>query len=398
MKVRVVPDAHLPEFSWATVPKFAFLSLTRDERLTSAQADYLATRCPIIAICKHRPGDRNTTSEQETLHAARQIKAVNPKAKVLFYWNTTLAMPGYGALHAFDEHDGWALRDDAGRLLTLRNLKTYDLAQQPVREWWSDVCREMTGHEVIDGVYADAVPKYGSNIHPVLRRRLSEERRKALADGLYETLKLTKAKIPVGKLLIFNGLRGDLDAWKDGGARYLDYTSGAKLEHFCAFSARDRDGKLKKEYVATEIGLIQQAARMGKILLVKAWPGDLHWGKDTFRKLSDTDRRRILREKITFPLAVFLVAAGERCYFSYSFGYLSHHGLFERVPELDKPLGPPKGPAARKGWTYTREFAHASVWVDIENEKARIDWRQEGRGVGGRGLGSSVFRCQVFCP
>ena len=35
----------------------------------------------------------------------------------------------------------------------------------------------------------------------------------------------------------------------------------------------------------------------------------------------------------------------------------------------------PKGEAVRKGWIYQREFAHASVFVDLEKKSAGIDWR-----------------------
>ncbi len=31
--------------------------------------------------------------------------------------------------------------------------------------------------------------------------------------------------------------------------------------------------------------------------------------------------------------------------------------------------------APEEGWEYTWQFEHASVWVDIKNEKAKIDWQ-----------------------
>ena len=44
-------------------------------------------------------------------------------------------------------------------------------------------------------------------------------------------------------------------------------------------------------------------------------------------------------------------------------------------PEFSKPLGPPKGPAIESGDVWTREFAHASVFINISNRSAsRIDW------------------------
>jgi hypothetical protein len=43
-----------------------------------------------------------------------------------------------------------------------------------------------------------------------------------------------------------------------------------------------------------------------------------------------------------------------------------------------KPLGAPKEAYKRvnpEGWEFTREFEHASVWVDTEKREAKINWR-----------------------
>jgi hypothetical protein len=49
--------------------------------------------------------------------------------------------------------------------------------------------------------------------------------------------------------------------------------------------------------------------------------------------------------------------------------------MLERYPELERPLGPPRGEAVWQGLTATREFAHAVVRVDLATKQARIDWR-----------------------
>jgi len=43
--------------------------------------------------------------------------------------------------------------------------------------------------------------------------------------------------------------------------------------------------------------------------------------------------------------------------------------------ELARPLGAPQGPAVRAGYVYTREFARASVRLDLETQTGKIDWR-----------------------
>jgi len=46
----------------------------------------------------------------------------------------------------------------------------------------------------------------------------------------------------------------------------------------------------------------------------------------------------------------------------------------KRFAEYDKPLGVPDGPAVKSGYTYTREFEHASIWLNLEQGKGRIIW------------------------
>ena len=48
-------------------------------------------------------------------------------------------------------------------------------------------------------------------------------------------------------------------------------------------------------------------------------------------------------------------------------------------PSLKNPLGPPKGAYKRvkpNGWEFTREFQHASVWVNTESREAKITWKK----------------------
>jgi hypothetical protein len=49
--------------------------------------------------------------------------------------------------------------------------------------------------------------------------------------------------------------------------------------------------------------------------------------------------------------------------------------MLDAYPEFDRPLGRPLGPAKQTGWTYQREFAHASVSLNLETKSARIDWK-----------------------
>lgn len=63
------------------------------------------------------------------------------------------------------------------------------------------------------------------------------------------------------------------------------------------------------------------------------------------------------------------------CYFQHTWGWNSDCGTFDWHPEFDKPLGAPKGDTKRDCFKYTREFEHASVFVDLEKKTAKIDWK-----------------------
>ena len=81
---------------------------------------------------------------------------------------------------------------------------------------------------------------------------------------------------------------------------------------------------------------------------------------------------------LRFPSAFkapFLIVANEHVFLQYAWFYEAQDGNFpcpsgiecgmpsSWYPEYSKPLGPPQGPAVKNGYVWTREFAHASVYV-----------------------------------
>jgi hypothetical protein len=119
---------------------------------------------------------------------------------------------------------------------------------------------------------------------------------------------------------------------------------------------------------------MRKAARDGKIICFKAWPGFSMKDQEMMKRPHE-ELAKLAREQITFPLACYLVAAGRYSYFQYTWGWEGNCGTFDWYPEFDKPLGEPQGEARRDGWTYAREFEHASVSVDLEKKTGKIDWK-----------------------
>jgi hypothetical protein len=94
----------------------------------------------------------------------------------------------------------------------------------------------------------------------------------------------------------------------------LRVTDGAMDEHFGHFA----NGS-SKEQMAEAILATQAAGREGKIVLIKAWPGFSYREPEMMKKPRE-ELARLAKERITFPLACFLVAAQPNCYFCYTWG------------------------------------------------------------------------------
>ena len=97
--------------------------------------------------------------------------------------------------------------------------------------------------------------------------------------------------------------------------------------------------------------------------------------------------RQAAADVLVQSLAPFLIVANEHVFLQYSWFYEMQDGHIpcppgiecgmpsSWYPEYAKPLGAPKGPAVNDGYVWTREFAHASVYVDARSRAAsKITW------------------------
>ena len=106
-------------------------------------------------------------------------------------------------------------------------------------------------------------------------------------------------------------------------------------------------------------------------------------GIDDRRKALNIDED--IKDRLDYLLAIFLVCAEK-----YSYVYL-HDGFnvntikktgksaskvwMKTFPQYENRLGPPKGPAKQEGYIYTRSFEYLDVWLDVKNQKARLNWK-----------------------
>ncbi|TWU38881.1 hypothetical protein Q31b_39590 [Novipirellula aureliae] len=350
-----------PPFSWDTVPTYAHMA-NRSDDFTSEQLDFLAEHFDFITIEKGQATRKHGSMDKGFAIAAKGIKQRNPNAKVLFYLNSTIKIGGYEANERFPI-DGELKSTEGERLTIFGSIPFFDLTQPEVRTWWEDTAHAAVRDLGADGIFIDAINKMNNANR---RRVLTPQKIDALNTGILSMLKQTREKIGSSKLMIQNGVPQKAD---DPAAALLAVNDGAMDEHFVSST------KVNKEQLAADMEAFQKQAKAGKVMVCKTWPG-FDWRDKELMGQPRAERSQLARERITFALACFLVVAEPYSYFCYTWGYQGDDtGTFEWYPELDKPLGPPKGDAQRIGWQYTREFAHAAVFVDIETGEARIDWK-----------------------
>jgi hypothetical protein len=150
------------------------------------------------------------------------------------------------------------------------------------------------------------------------------------------------------------------------GARYVYPSSDAIMFENYAST------KSSKESLLSEWEDMLKIAKSGKISVFRLGV------EGTGRKNLVPNMPKVSQENVEFSLACYLIGAQPYSYFLYSWGWKVSSGALVDYPEFQKPLGPPKGAYKRtkaSGWEFTREFEHASVWVNTESREAKITWR-----------------------
>jgi hypothetical protein len=349
----------LTGFSWDKVPlNIHFGKRTSD--MTDAEIEFVAKQGDLIALEKSHGASAHGSTEAGSADTARRIKAKNPNAKVLFYLNSFINWGGYASYQTY--RDEWTLRTPTGEIVTgPGNTPRPDPSNAEFREWWSDVVAAAMRDGPLDGVFVDALPQ---SFSAAITEQVGPEKQQAVIAGLREMLAMTKRKIGPQRILLANGTRGT------NFREILDWEGidGVMIEHFGVI------GTTSPADIKADLDTMAIAATKGKFVSLKGWPEFTFIDREAMR-MPYEEKLKLARERITFPLACYMVAAQPGSVFCYSWGYTHTDGMLESYPELERPLGPPTADAKWDGRTATREFAHAKVWVDIANKTARIDWR-----------------------
>ena len=361
----------MPSFSWDHVP--LYVHIRKDNAFTDDEIQYLAT-FPLITFEKATGHQDFGSVEAGTLQAARAVKTISPETKILYYRNVIVHYGSYAANETLKQIPGAFLVGQKGEEKVIRNrVQAYDLSNVAMRDWWINAAMDVCADPAVDGIFLDGVVKV---LEPAfLKREIGEAKKDAVLAGYVTMMEETRKMLGPRKLMVANLLRA---RFPDSGIRYLKTLDGSYIEGF-----EGAVGMSKKDYVAQGIRDFQKAARQGSIIAYTCeldrnqqdadeTPGAAVQGDDQPRRNGDAKNR------FDYQLAIFLICAERYSYFDLKDSYdaKSSKTWMTRPAVFDRPLGPPKGPATRSGYTYARDFTNAFVELDIENESASIVWKR----------------------
>lgn len=366
-----IPD-RLPSFSWERVPRY--MHIRKDTAFTADEIRYLAS-FPLVTFEKTTGAKEFGSTEAGTLAAARAVKKIIPATKILYYRNVIVHYGGYAANASLTRIPGALLVGRSGSDKLVRNrVQAYDLTNAKMRDWWLASAMQVCADPAIDGLFLDGNIKI---LEPAyLREEIGEEKKAALVDGYTAMMKDVRRILGPEKLLVANVLRA---RFPDSGMSRLRAFDGSYMEGF-----ETAVGNVPvKDYVARGIAAFQEAARQGFLIAFTAGLGEEDSDEGTKNRQRTDEIRKSLTgdeaatRRFNYLLAIFLICAEKQSYFCAHDGYDAKKSKvwMKHPPEFERPLGAPKGPAVRADYVYTREFAHASVRLDLETQTGKIDWR-----------------------
>jgi len=358
--------AHLPAFSWDTVSRGLFMHKPTpwndEDYARIARHDFLQT-------------DVN----EKALTMATEVKKFNPSLIIVGYKNLVLHIEGI-ADPLFRDHPDWFLYSNGKPELngSGRNKRPlYDLRKAEVREYWIQDVERTLKMPIFDGIFFDAYAKVVD--YAAVKRATGQDPPTDFIAAYHQMMdEHLKRSGNCGKIRIGNFLRADKEA--SAIPEVMKYLDGSYLEWF------DHHGKLPpqihsyEEYLAAGIQAVQQVAQAGKLIVMHLEAADDKDIKVTADGADPAapDASSTRYNNFEYKLAMFLICAERYSYFQYQGAYKvteDFQAWAPDFPEFKKPLGPPQGPAVKNGFTYTREFQYASVWLDLTKRQGRITWK-----------------------
>jgi hypothetical protein len=382
--------------------------------LTDSQAAFAASKYKVVSLEKCTGRAQGVKTEKGIYQTARQLKKINPDLKVIFYWATdTGGISCYAANSTYMSHPEWWLKDDSGAIVGGASKPMIDWQNAEARDWWVSIPLKGDGDgtfegqpvsELIDGVLADGS---GFSTLGLAAGKISVARLESLADAhsaMVGAMQQACTKLNDG-LVMANGISMYASQEDPRNADHhlslLGVAGSVMNEHLAVFeSVNHANASLNVETVSRNLDAIAAAAAMHngtRSVFVSTWPGffvgfgargqpmypPVAQGGEVTPTTND-EWRDALRRHFDFAFALFLIVAEANTWFNYAgVWYELHQGYVtcpeapescmappEWYPKLDLPLGAPLGARKATGeYKWAREFAHATVAVDLSDPK-----------------------------
>jgi hypothetical protein len=363
-------------WSWDTLPMRH--GVGSEDPIPDEIAEVIATTYDMISL-----GGRNTygqgSVEAGTSYAGALLKKYNPNVVTVTYKNAGLHHDRTAANATFDE-DEWTLYGldaDGNRVYSkIRGWFRYNHNHPECRKWWSDWCVGRLADPNIDGIVIDKCEGGASAL-------LNKEGEIEAVNNRVKSYQSIWERMPEGSLLSGNLLR--TSRW--GGSRELLHMfNGSYSEGWAAGNDDSLIGMTTAEGRAHSVQMFREAQLKGMYVgpnfsslnhfsLSVAEAQDLIDAGHTDEVIDE------IREVIQTPLAYYLITVEPNSYFGFSITDLGEIGPYEviwnpkpYIEEYRQPLGEPLGPPERNGYIFTRSFEHVDVWLNVENDEAKLTW------------------------
>ncbi len=359
--------ANFPEFSWDKVARWTILR--SGEPFDSVDIRGIAEDFQLIVLEKANSQGQQYVEDGIKTASAR-LKAVNPKIKTFFYWNTVVNYGGYEANIEF-EPNAWdwcqmtAGADGQDTFSLIRDrLRMFDSNVPELREWWVRTAVNVVADPAVDGVFVDKVHSYEGPFWDENGEPANNYIR--MLDSLGKSLTDTS-------LYIGNTIRNE--RW-NGNREQMFYQDGSYLERQGIIY--NGSGQTEVEARVVNLQLMREMATKGKMVMWRLGPG---YSDIMPPPAVQTEENMIqyFKDAVEFPLAMYLISAEKYTYFGYLETVDATHEkylyLTDYIPELNRPLGEPLGPPAKEGYIFTRSFEYVDVWLNMETEECKLTWR-----------------------
>ena len=367
------------------------------------------------------------TKDWDLYSQALELRRLNPNVKILLYEATQWGTLGQGPTE-LKEHPEYWLRDDNG---VPYHPLSMDFRVKQARQWWIEMIQQAQAGKntrfLFDGLLVDSGSasihvNFNDASHTMSaanQRLLIEAKMQMLAEAQDFYTRLNGGRVLSNPLLNWGviGFPGR-EAKLDFPVTYhWQFVEGALDEMFGGFSSLQGEqgfGNRTGLWNATTMNISMTAmlnlTAQNKTVLVRGYPGPCGV-PFTYLNTSDPSRKMVIPSYpalypvqspvtlaearnaagsdrfITQALAPFLIVANRNIWWSYAWFYSPSSGWYpctddscvgpaEWYPLFSKPLGEPiSPPTCTGGFKWTRKYAHAQVFVDLEDPSAaRITW------------------------